>query len=293
MAQLTLEQIVEKVDHLPPMPQAVLKLSQLLEQEAVNAEDLAEVIRLDPELTTQLLRLCNSAYYGLSRQITTVKEAVAILGHKVLKSMVYAILANRMLDRPVEGYSLGKGALWLNAVAGAIYARKLAELHGYPDPETAFTAGVLRDIGKIVLEEFVGSHYKELESYARKQRVDFCTAEQEYLGFSHTDVGYQLAEKWKLPERLIQVIHFNHKPSEAPADLPADTKQLIALIHLADIFTMMTGSGIGGDGLMYAIDPQALENLNVELTPEYVESTWSQLLDMQGAIKEMHESLAG
>jgi HD-like signal output (HDOD) protein len=294
MPSLTLEQIVSKVDSLPPMPAAVLKLSQLLEQPDVSADDLAQVIRLDPELTTQLLRLCNSAYYGLSRKITTVKEAVAILGFKVLKSLVYAILANRMLNKPVTGYCLPKGALWANAVAGAVHARKLASLFNYPDPETAFTAGILRDIGKIVLEEFVGEQYAELEDYARKQKVDFCTAEHEVLGFSHTDLGYQLADKWKLPEHLCHVIHYNHQPALVPEGTSSEIKKLVGIVHLADAFSLMLGAGLGADGLMYVLDLEALAECGLTIRqPETVETLLSQMVELQGPIREMVDSLSG
>lgn len=293
MALVTAEQIASKMDSLPPMPQAVLKLSQLLEQEEVNAEDLAQIIRLDPDLTSQLLRLCNSAAYGIPRTITTVKEAVAILGFKVLKSLVYAIMANRMMNRPVAGYNLGKGALWLNGVAGAVYARRLAEIHGYRDPETAFTAAILRDIGKIALESYVGESYREIEEQARLLRVSFSQAEHDLLGFSHTEVGHQLAAKWQLPPRLDAVITYHHTPGEAPADLDEDSRQLLAIVHLADSFAMMLGAGIGGDGLMYAIDPLALEWLDVSLTQEYVETTLAQLIESQHQVQALYDSLAG
>jgi putative nucleotidyltransferase with HDIG domain len=292
MPKLTLNDIVQQVDRLPPMPMAVMKLSQLLEQEGIRAEDLAEVIKLDPDLTSQLLRLCNSAYYALSRKITTVKEAVAILGFKVIKSMVYAIMSHKMLDRPVEGYCLEQGALWQNSMTGAVYARQLANKYKYPDPETAFTAAILRDIGKIVLETHVSGAYQEIEDYARENKCDFATAEQLCLGFSHTDVGYHLAEKWQLPEKLISVIRYHHTPSALPPESPKEEHQLLAIVHLADSLCMMMGAGVGGDGLMYAVDFDSLNHLGLEVSPQSVELLLYEALNMQEQIQQLSDSMA-
>jgi HD-like signal output (HDOD) protein len=291
MPTLTLEDIVNKVDSLPPMPQALLKLTQMLEQEDLSAEDFAEVIKLDVELTAQLLRLCNSAYYGLNRKISTPKDAVSILGLKAIKSLVYTILSHRVLERPIEGYALEPGALWLNGLTGAVYARALARKYNHPEPETAFTAAILRDVGKLVIEGFVGEAYSQLEELACYKRIDFNQAEHEYLGFSHTDVGYELAVKWTLSEVLTSVIRYHHSPQLSNENAPKQEKQTLALVHLADNFALMLGNGLGSDGLMYGIQPWALEQLGLTLTPDFVETTLSELCDLQSQIQQLRDSL--
>lgn len=182
MSKVTLQEIVQKVEQLPQLPQVALRVSQLLEERETNAGKLAELIRLDPSFTSQVLRLCNSAAYGFSRRISTVKDAVAILGFSTLKSMVYTILAKVALDRSVAGYSLEEGDLWYNALTCAIYAKHIGQRERLPDPEVAFTGGLLRDIGKIVLGDFVGANYAAIEQMTRTERIDFLTAEERVIG---------------------------------------------------------------------------------------------------------------
>jgi HD-like signal output (HDOD) protein len=110
--KLTLESISQELTKLPSVPDVILKLSQMLESPDVTAEELGQVIQLDPQLTAQMLRATNSAYYALPREISSMKEAVAILGQKALKAQVYAILSHKMLNRQVTGYGLAKGDLW-------------------------------------------------------------------------------------------------------------------------------------------------------------------------------------
>src|SRR5690606_8012432 len=124
------------------------------------------------------------------------KEAVAILGFTTLKSMVYTIMAKVALDRPVPGYALAEGDLWMNALTCAVYAKHIGQKERLPDPELAFTGGLLRDIGKVVLGEYVGANYGEIEQLTIKDRVDFLEAEERVIGYNHSLVGTKIAEKW-------------------------------------------------------------------------------------------------
>ena len=254
----------------------------MLEDPDVDAESLADVIRVDANLTSQVLRLCNSAAYGFSRKITTVKEAVAILGFKTLKSMVYTILAHQTLASEVPGYGLEKGALWENGLTGAVYAKYLAEKTKAVDPDHAFTGAILRDIGKLVMGEFVGISYKDIEALARQEQIDFLEAENQVVGFNHTMVGKQVGEKWKLPELLVHVVHYHHHPSRMKAPIPPATQKLVTIVHLADAFTMMGGRGVGDDGLMYCMDYDAIEaQLGLKVDMPFIESTLGALIRSQ------------
>ncbi|MEB3287659.1 MAG: HDOD domain-containing protein [Vampirovibrionales bacterium] len=290
-SQVQLIQIINKIDRLPELPQVALKLTQLLDDPDVSAEKLADVIRVDASFTSQVLKLCNSAAYGLSRTISTVKEAVAILGFKVLKSMVYTIIAKITLDKPIDGYSLDKGALWKNALTCAVYAKHIAKRERFADPELAFTAALLRDLGKIVLGEFVGANYAQIEQKAMDEKIDFVQAEEKVLGISHTTVGAKIGEKWNLPAQLISVMKYHHKPVNLPPNLDAQLAKLILIVHLADSFTMLIGSGIGNDGLMYTLDIDALGKAGFKTDEESLELLMSELMEQNRIIKELEESL--
>jgi putative nucleotidyltransferase with HDIG domain len=288
--QATLQDIVTKVEQLPQPPQVALRVTRMLEDLNCSAQQLADVIRLDPNMTSQVLRLCNSAAYGFSRKIATVKEAVAMLGFNTLKSLVYTILSHSAFDRAIKGYGLERGALWTNAVTCAVYAKFIAEQRRLVDPELAYTGAILRDIGKLVLGEFVGANYGEIETLAQKEGIDFVDAEAQVIGFSHTLVGMKIAEKWNLPDKLVKVIRYHHAPSTLPKGTLPDDVKLVTIVHLADVFTMMVGSGIGSDGMMYSLDGPAIKALGIDLDGPYLETTLAQLVDLNSVVKSLTDS---
>jgi HD-like signal output (HDOD) protein len=291
IAKLTLEQISADIDKMPSVPDVIMRLSRLLEDPNITAEELGQVIQLDTKLTAQLLKIANSAYYGLNRKIMSIKEAVAILGMKALKSLVYAILSNKMLAVDLQGYDQRDGALWLNALTGATYAKHLAKYYDYPEPDTAFTASILRDLGKIVLNTHVQGGFKAIEAAATEKRMGFQQAEEEILGFSHTQLGEHVAIKWQFPDRLVNTIRYHHTPSEAPTTLSTEDQLLLGIVHLADGLSMMTGAGVGGDGLMYPIDIGFLKHCGIATDAKAIEALMDFTLDLDAEIKILADSI--
>jgi len=290
LPKVSVQEIVDRVDTLPELPQVAMRVSQMMEDPNVSADKIGEVIKLDAGMTSQILKLCNSAAYGLKRQVSTVKEAVAILGFKTLKSMVYTIIGKIALDRPVTGYSLEQGDLWYNSLTCAVYAKHIAKKEKFADPELAFTAGLLRDIGKIVLGEYVGANYGQIEQLALQEQLDFHEAEERLLGFSHSSVGQRVAEKWKLPEPIIKVIRYHHKPIAFPEGLNPSERTLITIVHLADVFTMMIGRGMGADGMMYSLDLEALSVAGIDVSENQLEILLGELLEMNAVVKSLVDS---
>jgi len=292
MAKPTLEDIIKRVQKLPELPAAALKIRSLLDEEDTNAEMLAEIIRMDPSLTSQILRLCNSAAYGFARRISTVKDAVAILGFSTLSSMIYTIIAKFSLDKPVDGYCLKEGDLWLNSLTCAVYAKHIAKKLNYRNPELVYTAALLRDIGMLVLGEFVGPHYHEIERLTIKERVDFVQAEWKVLGFNHCMVGARVAEKWNLPPVLVDSIKYHHKPSTLPNKTDAEEFKIITYVHLADMMSRMIGYGSGNDGLMYSLDAPALIKVGIEPKSAYLETLMSELMGLGPTIRDLADSMS-
>ena len=289
--KLTLESITNEMTKLPSVPDVILKLSQMLESPDVTAEELGQVIQLDPQLTAQMLRASNSAYYALPREITSMKEAVAILGQKALKAQVYAILSHKMLNRPIAGYGLAKGDLWNSALTGAVYARKIASLYDFKECDTAFTVAVLRDIGKLILHEYVGDIFKTLEAEALESKQGFDEAERHLLGFSHSELGEVIGKKWNFPERMIYAIRYHHKPSELKEKVSDDVYQLLGIVHLADALCMMLGHGMGNDGLLYAIDLDYLNAHGFKVDAHTLQELMLHLHGCQNEVKTLNESI--
>ncbi len=290
-AKLTLEQISADIDQMPSVPDVIMRLSRMLEDPNVTAEELGNVIQLDTKLTAQLLKISNSAYYGLNRKIMSMKEAVAILGMKALKSLIYAILSSKMLMADLQGYGQLDGALWLNALTGATYAKHLAKYYSYPEPDTAFTASILRDLGKIVLNNHVQVGFEAIEAEAMEKRIGFQQAEEAILGFSHMQLGEHIAIKWKFPERLVNTIRYHHTPSDAPKDMSKNDKLLLAIVHLSDGLSMMMGAGVGSDGLMYPMDITYLNECGIETDAKSVEALIDFTMDLESEIKILADSI--
>ncbi len=290
-APALLQEIVSQVDQLPELPHVALQVNTLLNDPDTDARSLAEIITLDPSLTTKVLRLCNSAQYGFSRKIATISEAVSILGHNELRKIIFAIISHSLLNRSISGYGLEQGALWENAVTCASYARHIAQKVQFADTELAFVGALLRDIGKILLESYLQGSVENLEQVARDAKQSFAEAEETVLGASHTEVGVELAIKWNLPDSLANVIRYHHQPSLLPSNTSQADWTLVCIVHLADAFTMLTGSGLGVDGLMYPLDAEIFKHLPLKAEGHALELLYSELLDLRQDILQFIESL--
>ncbi len=271
--KLTLEQIVRRVGDLPALPQVVAEVLRITEDPDTTVKDLNEAISRDQALAAKVLRLANSAYYGFPRRIGTIVEAVIILGFNTIRNLVLAASVHGILSRELPGYQLARGELWRHSIACAMAARTLARRARFPQPDQAFVAGLLHDIGKLVLGVYVGEAYTAILEKVHKEGLSFVQAEEEVLGFTHAAVGARVADKWNLPSYLVEAIELHHEPARARSN-----PLLVALTHLADAVSMMMGMGIGGDGMYYLLDSRCLDLLG--LTPEDFEAVLAELGDL-------------
>ncbi len=250
---ITAEEIAAKVGALPPLPGTALRLVTVINDPSSTVDDVVEAVRYDQAVTAEVLRLCNSAYFGLSRKITSLHDATVCLGLLKVLQLVMAVHANALLSKEQSGYGLEPGVLWRHSVGVAMASSAIAERIRLPSPGLVFTAGLLHDIGKVVLNEYVADKFAEIVALVAKNRMSFEEAEQNVLGFSHATVGSMVAENWKLPEALVRCIRYQHSPSSLdPPDAHVDT------IHLADCICMLLGVGLGEDGLAYRADHAAM-----------------------------------
>lgn len=295
--KITLDDLRRNGDNLPQMPQVAVQLMQLLEDPNSGADDLAKIIRLDPKLTAQILRLCNSASYGLRREVLTVKEAVAVLGMRVLKSMVYVILSKAVLDKSLDEYGLEKGMLWRSALTGAVFSKELVRIRNLNvDAELAFTVALLRSIGRIVLAEYVGAAYAQVLNYAESNKVNYLEAESQILGLDHRKAGVFIAKHWDLPKPFQAVIQYKDKPSEFPLtdrQMEPAHYQLACVVHIADMFCKLSGVGAAPDELMCSLDEEAFDTLKIPLQDDVIEQLMSRLTLKLSAVDEMMAAFEG
>lgn len=258
MAKLSLEYIVSKVDDMKVLPEIINKIISLTEDPDSTVEDMEKAILGDQILTTKILRLANSAYYGYARKISTISQATVLLGFQAIKSIALASTVSIFLTSELKGYSLEKNELWTQSQTCAIVSRYIAKHIKYPSPEEAYVAGLLRDIGKTILNQHMEKEYSEVLNLIEEGNMSFLEAEKAILGFDHAEIGEKVAEKWNLPKALVDSIGHHHTPEDSNIN-----QLLVSIVHVADAITMMMGVGLGLDGLAYSLSPVAIDALGL------------------------------
>lgn len=273
MNDTRLEHIVGKVKDIPMLPDRINRIIKITEDPDSTIEDLEKEILLDQSLTSKILRLANSTHYGYPRKINTISQATILLGFKTIKSIVLASTVSKMMAKELKGYGLGKNDLWTQSQTCAIISRYIAKDVGFNGPETAYIGGLLRDIGKTILNYYVEKEYNAITNRVQFGKVSFLEAEEEILGFNHAQVGEKIAERWNFPQELVEAIGLHHNPEISTID-----SKLVSIVHIADSITMMLGISIGADGLTYNFSPFALHSLNY--STQDIEQLISQSYDL-------------
>lgn len=273
MKEKKLEHIVNKVNDMPILPNRVNKIIEITEDPDSTIKDLEKEILKDQSLTARILKLANSAYYGYPRKINTVSQATILLGFQTIKSMTLASTISKMMEAELKGYALEKKDLWTQSQTCAIISRYIAKDINYPKPETAYIGGLLRDIGKTILNFYVEQEYNAIVNKVEYSNMSFLEAEEEILGFNHAQIGEKIANKWNFPEELVEAIGLHHSPENSTID-----STLVSIVHIADAITMMIGISIGADGLAYNFSPFALETLDI--SPNTIEQYISKSHDL-------------
>ncbi len=239
------KRILKSIRTLPPFPVTIQKVMALAGDPDSSLTELAAVIRLDQAITANILRICNSAYFGLRRPVDNVGDAIMHMGKKnVLRAVMAAGLSRYF--RTAKGYEVQGGDLWEHAVAVALMSQICAARISVADDPRLFTAGVLHDIGKMVMGEFVHEAWQKIRELTEKQRYSFLEAEEEVLGVNHAVLGGEIALIWKFPDEILKAIAFHHRP-----DLLADGDVVPWIVYLSNQVCHVMGIGVGTDALAY------------------------------------------
>jgi putative nucleotidyltransferase with HDIG domain len=271
------EKIIQAVDHIPPLSQSAMQLMATVADPEHSLTDLVPIVSADAVLTAAVLKVVNSASFGLSREITSTSEAISYLGDKVTVGLALGICASKVYNDPLDGYEGQAGELWHHSLRTAIGARELSKFTGgRVSQEDAYSAGILHDIGKGVISAFMKGKTRNLVAEAEEgESTDFREAEHRIYGTDHCEVGAVLAKHWRLPSIFCEVISRHHEPGRSVEEL----KPLVFVLHVADNLAMMGGVGTGADCLLYPfssdygdyieITPKELEKLVLRVEIEY------------------------
>jgi len=280
------ENILAGLKKVPPLPVASVRVLQRLQDPNVDLRELTGLIEYDTSLTTNILRLVNSAYFGAPRAIGSIHEAIVRLGTRTLSEVVISSAVGPITQVPIRGYDLPAGELWTHSAAVAIGARELSAALKTPEPKSLFTMALLHDIGKIVLGNFVEVDVAPILDLVNRERIPFEAAEQQVLGIDHAEVGAALLELWNLPPGIADVARWHHRPDELEGD-----RQAVDMVHVADILCLMSGIGTGIDGLNYRPSDGTVSRLG--LSVHVCEAVIAKILNGVEALREMFVSAAG
>ena len=226
----SMAQIEAAISSVKPIPQIALKLLRMIRNDFYSMDDMGAEIRQDQIISAKILRLCNSAYFRQSINVDSIERALVVLGEKRLLQLVVSASMEGFFNSETGGYSLCKGGLFKHAVGTALICEKLASYNNKISGDIAYTAGLLHDIGKITLDQFMNRAYPMFYRRTQERNETLVNVEKEVFGLSHTEVGGKLAEMWDLPENLIDVIKHHHWPEEAEYD-----SDLNHLVYFADL----------------------------------------------------------
>ena len=251
---VSIDELVNQVGNLPPLPQAAQKALALIRDPKSSMASVSEVLGKDQVLTSLILRMANSVYYGLTFPVTTVQQATVVLGQSTIQSIILAASVSPYLERPIPGYGLDRGELWRHSIGVAAGARFVAEPYGKEAAEIAYHAGLLCDIGKLGFEFLLR---KEQQKFSNWKNMSFEELESKIFGVNHAELGAEIARRWRLADPIITAIQFHHTPQ-----LAGEYSLIASAVHVADAAMMMMGVGIGIDGLQYSLNDFAIQKLD-------------------------------
>lgn len=260
----TIEQVCERALRLPCSPAILPRLTAVLMDTDASADDIADIIKVDTSLAASTLRLANSAYFSSGGPAETVSDAVLRLGQREL----YRLAALALVSRWEGGASRGEpGDFCRHALCTALAAEVLAETSERVDPQTAYTAGLVCDLGKLALAHACAAFFPAIRTHCASRGGTWSHAEREVLGFTHAEVGARLLKAWKFPEVLAIATEFCERPTEAPEHALA----LLAHLHAGKYVATSFGPGVSEDGFLFELNTPFLVEWG--FTPELLQET--------------------
>jgi len=205
------DKIMMEVSAFPSMPRAGFKLRALLNKVDVPLTEIEEILRHDPGLATNVLRLANSAFFGLSTKVGSLKQAVMLLGVKRFAQIAVSACMSKSMEKAVEGYDLSPGELWLHSIAVSNTAEALAKNRKIVETDDVFTPALVHDMGKLVLGKFVKEELQKIESIT-SNAVPLDVAEHMALGTDHAEIGALILAKWSFPIDIVNAVRWHHNP---------------------------------------------------------------------------------
>ncbi len=239
------EDLVDSIVTLPTIPAIIVALNETIADPESSALNVSEIISRDPPTATKVLRLANSAYYGLRSEVSTINHAVTMLGFNIIRNLVLTATVFDLTTEKTLGGLFDVEKFWRHSLGVGVAAKIIAK-EAFPKAvnlsDEFFLCGLLHDIGKIILGQYLQDKFKAALVFGRAQAIPLHVAEKSVIGCTHAEVGGVLAKRWNLSGGIISALGYHHNPTEAPEE----EVRYAAVAHLADILARAKEIGIGG-----------------------------------------------
>jgi len=241
---IDIETIQKDLSGLPPFRRTVLKARQIINDSSASAEELTNVLKYDVGITANILRCCNSSYYGLRQRVTSLKQAIVLLGHRELRRLLTLSGSMQYFNGSQPGYESNYGELWNHSITTASLAEVIGENVGEADADL-FVTGLMHDVGKLILSQYVEDEYEQISELVSSKGLPFHLAENEILGTNHAVVGGKLLSQWNFPDQIVHATANHHEVE------PDEDSRVTWIIAFADRLSFVMGAGTISDGLTY------------------------------------------
>lgn len=256
---------LENLSAIPTLPMVLTNLLAVIDSEGTSIKQIGDLINKDQALSTRLLKMVNSPVYGFPGRISSVHQALMLVGLGALKGMLMGVAIFDAMQKTMIG-------LWEHSIGSAIAARLIAAKIGIKETEEASVAALIHDLGKVTFGICYPDEYKTLLGKAKNEKQYIVDVERENFGVNHAEAGSWIAQKWNFPGNLVEAIGYHHKP-----ELAKEAKELAAIVHLSDIIIKMIGFGFSGDPYVHQVNSKAWELLG--LNDEDLKDVLSELED--------------
>ena len=252
--------ITSTINNLPTLPDIAHKVVSMVKDERTTAKDLSRLISYDQAISFRLLKVANSAYYGFSREVSSVQHAITILGFDEVKRLSVGIAVFNFTKGATNANSFMSDEFWKHSVGCSLAATIICKKIGELNLEMVSTASLLHDIGKLILNDFFAEEYRMILEKVQREEVSIVDVEKETLGFSHADVGGWISSKWSFPPSLNFPIAYHHQVGEADQENILQ----VSIVHLADIICKKAKICNSGDNGIPYFQKTAKETLQIK-----------------------------
>jgi putative nucleotidyltransferase with HDIG domain len=256
--RLTKERVLNSIRDLPAMPKVITEIQNQMTTADINTRKICGLIETDQAVATKVLRAANSAFYGQSGKVSTMHGALNLIGLKGLMEVVSLIGAHKLLVGKLPGYGYDAEDLWKHSLAVA-YGSKLLALERDPGiSDTAHLAGLIHDVGKIILDRFIVEKKTEIAAFMENEQKTFWDVETKFFGLNHAKVAAEVCRKWKFPAVMANAIGWHHEPLGSNKDL------LAHILHMADHLATMIGIGYDSDDVLSQVEEGTMDFLGLK-----------------------------